>query len=155
MPKREAREDKKTSVVRGILGQVFRFDCSILPCIRLAPQWAAPLPPPTFANWRAVDNTGKPVVLTAAERQQVQNTISGPGPFQQKPPKDFVLQPCISPCECTNEQNLPWIQGPQAMAVDVTIDVNFPNSAADKVTVTVSWQATRYRLVIGVCARQA
>ena len=154
MPMRGARKDKETPV-RAILGRAFRFDCSMLPCIRVEPKWAAPLPPPTFASWRAVDNQGKPVNLTKAEQQAVQNSITGPGPVQQQPPNDFVVLPCIKPCECTNEQRLPWVQGPAALGVDVTMTVHFPNSAADTVTVTVSWQAARYRLVIGMCAHLA
>ncbi len=138
--------------VRGILAQEVSFDCSMLPCVRFEIQWADPLPPPTFANWRAVDANGQPVNLDPAHFQEVIRTITNPGPFQVQPPRNVTFMPCVRPCVCTDEQIQPWIQRPQPIPVDVTVDVRFPGNPADKVTVSVNWMADRFRWAIGRCA---
>ena len=141
--------------VRQIRAQEVSFDCSQLPCVHFEIQWTNPLPPPTFANWRAVDENGQPVNLNPAEMQQVSGTITNPGPFQPQPPRNGSMMKCISPCVCTDEQTLPWVQGPHTIPVDVTMDVMFAGSAASKVTVSVNWKADRFRWTVGRCADMA
>src|SRR3990172_5890011 len=137
--------------VLEIKAQEVNFHCSTLPCIHCEIQWVDPLPPPTFANWRAVDDNGQPVTLNGAHFQQVIRAITT-GPFPVEPPRRVSTMPCIAPCVCTGEQAFPWIPRAQNIPIVVTMDVRFPDSTATSVTVSVNWLAIGYRWVIGRCA---
>jgi hypothetical protein len=128
-----------------------RFDCAMLPCIHFEIKWANPLPPPTVANIRAVDANGQPVPLNQAEIQQVTQAITNPGAVPVLPPAAATVMPCISPCECLDQQVQAWVQWQQPVTVDVTLDVEFPGSAATKAIVSVTWMADRFRFTVGRC----
>jgi hypothetical protein len=137
--------------VKGIKGQEVNFHCSMLPCIHFELEWIDdPLQPPRFTNWRAFDDNGQPVNLSAAQQQQVIRDVTT-GAFPIEPPKRVSTMPCIAPCSCTDEQAFPWINKGQFIPIDFTFDVRLPGSTATTVKVSVTWLSGAYRWVIGRC----
>ena len=137
----------------AIRGQEIKFDCSMVPCVRVEIGWTAPQPAPTFANWRAVDANGQTVTLTQAEIDRIVQDLTAPGLLQAQPPNGNVtFAECISPCECIDEQVSAWVQGPHTISVDTTMQLFVPTSTAHTVSATIGWRADRVRYIVGRCA---